>query len=74
MKHILITIITAVLLLGFGPSVGIHQAGREGNIESGKQHIVTGKDVNAKDNLKSTSLHFAAHEGRGTFEYCTTIS
>ncbi len=74
MKHILITIIMAVLLVGCGPSVGIHQAGREGNIESGKQHIATGTDVNAKDNYKSTPLHFAAREGHGIFEYFTTIS
>ncbi|MDA7653413.1 ankyrin repeat domain-containing protein [bacterium] len=74
MKHILITIITVVLFLGCGPSGGIHQAGREGNTESRKQHIVTGKDVNAKGNSKSTPFHFAAREGRGTFEYCTTIS
>ena len=36
--------------------------------------IANGADVNAKDNFKSTPLHFAAREGRGTFEYCTTIS
>ena len=107
MKHLLLTTIAAVVLVGCGPSVDIHQAGREGNIEAVKQHIVTGTDVNAKDkngdtplhhaawnghkdivellivngadvnakdNYKSTPLHFAAREGRGTFEYCTTIS
>ena len=74
MKYILITIITAALLVGCGPSAGLHHTGREGNIESGKQHIVTGKDVNAKDNFKSTPLHFAAREGHGIFEYCATIS
>ena len=54
--------------------MGIHQVGREGNIEAVKQHLTAGTDVNAKDNHKSNHLHFAACEGRGTFEYRTTIS
>ena len=45
MKHILITI-TAVLLVGCGPSP-IHKAARHGNIEAVKQHLASGADVNA---------------------------
>ena len=52
----------------------IHQAAKDGNIKAVKQHLDAGANLNAKDNHKSTPLHFAACEGHGTFEYCTTIS
>ena len=48
MKHILITTIAAVVLVGCGPSVDIHQAAGEGNIEAVKQAIDDGADLNAK--------------------------
>ena len=47
MKQLLITI-AAVMLVGCGPSVDIHKAAKEGNIEVVKQHIAAGADVNAK--------------------------
>ena len=56
MKHILLTTIAAVLVVGCGPSVDIHQAAREGNIEVVKQHIDAGTDVNAKDENSLTPL------------------
>jgi len=47
MKHILLTTIAAVLLVGCGePS--IHDAAWDGNIEAVKQHLAAGTDVNAK--------------------------
>ena len=46
MKQI-ITTISAVLLVGCGPSVDIHEAARTGNIEAVKQHLAAGTDVNA---------------------------
>jgi hypothetical protein len=66
MKHILLTTIAAVLLVGCGgPSVDIWNAARDGNIEGVKQHIAAGTDVNAKSERgRSTSLHYAALRGR----------
>ena len=51
----------------------LHVAAAVGNIEAVKQHLAAGTDVDAKD-VDLTPLHFAACEGHGTFEYCTTIS
>ena len=51
MKHLLLTTIAAVLLVGCGPSVDIHQAAAKGNIEAVKQHLAAGADVNAKDGI-----------------------
>ena len=48
MKQLLITI-AAVLLVGCGPSVGIHQAAYDGDIQVVKYHLADGADVNAKD-------------------------
>jgi hypothetical protein len=54
MKHLLITI-AAVVLVGCGPSISIHKAAEEGNVEAVKQHLVTGTDVNAKTNEDGVS-------------------
>jgi len=52
MKHLLLTAIAAVVLVGCGPpeppNVSIHRAA-EGNIEAVKQHLAAGTDVNKKD-------------------------
>ena len=61
MKQLLITI-AAGLLLGCGPSVDIHQAAEDGNIEAVKQHLAAGTDVNAK-NEGMTPLHWVAYKG-----------
>jgi ankyrin repeat protein len=60
MKHLLLTTIAAVLVVGCGgPS--IHQAAYQGNIEAVKQFIAAGADVNAKSSRNgSTPLHQAA--------------
>ena len=63
MKHILITTIAAVLVVGCGPSVDIHEAAYKGNIEAVKQHLANGTDVNAKDGAGFTPLHGAAFLG-----------
>ena len=66
MKHILITTIAAVLLVGCGnPEAdrALFDAADKGNIEAVKQHLAAGADVNAKDEVESTPLHIAAREG-----------
>ena len=65
MKHLLLTTIAAVLVVGCGPSVDIHQAAEEGNIGAVKQHIAAGTDVNAKEEEEGmTPLIVAVGEGR----------
>ena len=66
MKHILITTIATVVLVGCGPpkppDISIHQAVAVGNIEAVKQHLAAGADVNAISGI-GTSLHPAAFNG-----------
>jgi len=59
MKHLLLTTIAAVLLVGCGPSVDIHKAAAKGQIEAVKQYLAAGADVNAKDKWEETPLHLA---------------
>jgi ankyrin repeat protein len=75
MKHLLLTTIAAVLVVGCGesqppkpptakaPDISIHFAARKGNIEAIKQHLAAGTDVNTKDGSGSTPLHNAALGG-----------
>ena len=66
MKHLLLTTIAAVVLVGCGPSapdISIHEAIFDGNIEAVKQHLDAGTDVNAKDEKGWTPLHEAALGG-----------
>ena len=66
MKHLLLTTIAAVLLVGCGKSpkeISIHEAAAEGNIEAVKQHLAAGTDVNAKGVGGSTPLYQAARKG-----------
>ena len=93
MKHLLLTTIAAVVLVGCGesqqsapapevkpaepvaesaqpepptakaPDISIHKAANEGNIEAVKQHAAAGRDLNAKDSVRWTPLHWAAIKG-----------
>ena len=70
MKHLLLTTIAAVLLVGCGqsqppepPDISIRKAVGAGNIEAAKQAIAAGADVNAKDKYGWTPLHSAAFNG-----------
>ena len=68
MKHILLTTIAAVVLVGCGesqspepttakaPAISIHDAAGDGNIEAVKKHLAAGVDVNAKDEDGRTPL------------------
>ena len=63
MKHLLLTTIAAVVLVGCGPDISIHKAASTGNIEAVKQHIADGADVNAKSEALTTPLYKAAWGG-----------
>ena len=62
MKQILITAIAAVLLVGCekSPSVDIWTAAAQGNIELVKRHLDAGEDVNEKNKVGMTPLHYAS--------------
>ena len=66
MKHLLITTIAAVVLVGCGESqsdISIHQAVYDGNIKVVKQHLDAGTDVNAESAGGMTPLDLATHPG-----------
>ena len=69
MKHLLLTTIAAVVLVGCAESNNtesddaLRDAVKAGNIEAVKQHLDAGVDVNAKNQLGRTSLQAAAYRG-----------
>ena len=72
MKHLLLTTIAAVVLVGCGesqppkpptakaPVISIHKAAYGGNIEAVKQHLAAGADVDARDNVVGVTPLFGA--------------
>ena len=67
MKHILITTIAAVLVVGCGlksPDISIHDASKEGNIDAVKQHIQLGANVDQKNLYLQTPLYTAVENGQ----------
>jgi len=67
MKYLLITIIAAMLMMGCGKAEidrTLIAAIARGDIEAVKQHLAAGVDVNARNRVGGTPLHFAALEGR----------
>ena len=64
MKHILLTTITAVVLVGCGgPPKDIWEAAEQGDIEAVKEYLAAGTDVNAKGDDGWTPLLYAAAYG-----------
>ena len=66
MKHLLLTTIAAVLLVGCGnPEAdrALLDAAWDGNIEAVKQHLDAGADLNAKEEDGETPLHAAVFKG-----------
>ncbi len=59
MKHLLLTTIAAVVLVGCWPSVDIWIGAQTGNIEAVKQHLADGVDVNSKSDIGRTPLDVA---------------
>ena len=45
------------------PDISIHDGAKDENIEVVKQHLAAGTDVNAKDRIRCTALHWAALVG-----------
>ena len=63
MKHILITTIVAVVLVGTAFADPIHDAAFDGIIASVQEELDKGVDVNTEDEFGFTPLHFAAIKG-----------
>jgi len=58
MKHLLLTTIAAVVLVGTALADPIHDAVVEGDIEVVKGHLNSGVDVNVKNEKGWTPLHY----------------
>ena len=59
MKHILITTVAAVMLVGTAFADPIHDAAYDGDLAGVQAELDKGVDVNAKDEVESTPLHHA---------------
>ena len=63
MKHLLLTTIAAVVLVGTAFADPIHNASRDGDLASVQAELDKGVDVNAMDESDVTPLHQAASYG-----------
>ena len=53
MKHLLLTTIAAVVLVGCGPN--IHEAAEDRNNEAVKQYLAAGGEVNSKSKIGASA-------------------
>ena len=58
-SHLLLTTIAAVVLVGCGASMDIHEAAEAGNITVVKYHLDAGVNVNVEDERGKTPLDLA---------------
>ena len=63
MKHLLLTTIAAVVLVGTAFADPIHDAAWDGDLAGVQAELDKGVDVNAKDVGGGTPLHYAAFKG-----------
>ena len=65
MKHLLLTTIAAVVLVGCGqdPEGALRSAALDGNIEAVKRHLAAGANVNAPNTYGWTALYWASSRG-----------
>jgi len=63
MKHLLLTTVAAVLLVGTAFADPIHDAAEDGDLAGVQAELDKGVDVNAKTDYGMTPLHFAAYSG-----------
>jgi ankyrin repeat protein len=67
MKHLLLTTIAAVLVVGCGlgqdPEGALRSAALDGNIEAVKRHLAAGANVNAPNTYGWTALYWASSRG-----------
>ena len=59
MKHLLLTTIAAVLVVGCVTNTSIYEAAEKGKIREVKLYLAIGTDVNAKDAEGNTPLDYA---------------
>ena len=72
MKHIIITTIAAVLLVGTAFAAPIHTAAKNGNVAGVQAELDKGVDVNASGNGQSP-LHLAAIIARQWARWCRKV-
>ena len=63
MRSLCVFVIAAVVLVGCGPPMSIHEAAKTGNIEAVKKAIEVGLDINDVDKAGDTALEIATTEG-----------
>jgi len=63
MKHLLLTTIAAVVLVGTAFAGPIHDAAKSGDIAGVQAELDKGTEVNGKDHVQQTPLHLSAQYG-----------